>query len=244
MVLPLAALLTVAVVAQTPRQSAEPPPMGRNSWNGFGKQEINESIVQGVIDAIASDGLKEAGYKYVVIDGGWRNKDLGPDNEPLADPDKFPHGIKALADRAHSRGLKLGLHTVPGTHDCGGDKVGGYEKEILMNRECIAVDQDPSEQGRRIKVDGDIEIWAKHLAGQRMAVLLINRHASAAKTATMNWRDAGLDGTISARDIYQKKDIQAVGDSFQREIAPHGCAFLILAAGAADASPASRMPGK
>ncbi|MEI7908068.1 MAG: glycoside hydrolase family 27 protein [Verrucomicrobiota bacterium] len=389
MVLHLAALLTASVAAQTSNQAAGRPPMGWNSWNWFGKQEINEGIVEGVIDAMATSGLKEAGYEYVVVDGGWRNKDLGPDNELLADPGKFPHGIKALADHAHARGLKLGLHTVPGTHDCGGDKVGGYgheqthvrqfvdwgvdfikldqcllqtasgwnekltqevytnwqrllgergrdivlsisayrfrdwyppvcrmarttpdiscrkyrganfdstpqgvmpiallndksaaaagkgywndpdilvigeqglnaeeqtthfalwcimtaplilgndprhmlpdEKAILLNRECIAVDQDPTEQGRRLKVVGDIEIWVKHLAGGRMAALLVNRHATASKPASVTRQDLGLSGALRVRDIYQNKDVGALGDSFHGEITPHGCAFLLFA---------------
>ncbi len=81
------------------------------------------------IDAMVDQGLLEAGYKYFVIDGGWRDTKLGPNGELLAHPIKFPHGMKAMADYAHSKGLKFGLHTVPGTHDCGGDPVGGYNRE-------------------------------------------------------------------------------------------------------------------
>lgn len=105
------------------------PPMGWNSWNWFGKRDINEQLVREVIDAMVSTGLRDAGYRYVVIDGGWRDAKLGPNGELLCHPLKFPNGIKPLADYAHDRGLKLGLHTVPGTHDCGGDPVGGYGHE-------------------------------------------------------------------------------------------------------------------
>lgn len=105
------------------------PPMGWNSWNYFGKNSINEDIVRECIDAIAVSGLKDAGYNYVVVDGGWRDTKLAEDGRLVAHPVKFPHGIKPLADYAHSKGLKFGLHTVPGTHDCGGDKVGAYDIE-------------------------------------------------------------------------------------------------------------------
>ena len=46
---------------------AKTPPMGWNSWNFFGKQDINEKIVREVIDAMVSTGLRDAGYNYVVI---------------------------------------------------------------------------------------------------------------------------------------------------------------------------------
>jgi alpha-galactosidase len=109
--------------------SGSPPPMGWNSWNWHGKKDINEQLIKETIDAIVNEGLRDAGYVYVVVDGGWRDTKLGADGELMAHPDKFPGGMKALADYAHSKGLKFGLHSVPGTHDCGGDEVGGYGLE-------------------------------------------------------------------------------------------------------------------
>lgn len=103
---------------------AATPPMGWNSWNWHGKQEINEAVVRETIDAMVEKGLRDAGYEYVVIDGGWRDEKLSAADELVAHPGKFPNGIKPLADYAHSKGLKFGLHTVPGSHDCGGDPVG------------------------------------------------------------------------------------------------------------------------
>jgi len=113
------------------------PPMGWNSWNYFGKPNVNEKVIREVIDAIVESGLKEAGYEYVIIDGGWRDVKLGPNGELQAHPTKFPHGIKPLADYAHSKGLKFGLHTVPGTHDCGGDPVGGYGHEEVQIQQFV-----------------------------------------------------------------------------------------------------------
>lgn len=111
---------------------AKTPPMGWNSWNWFGKDNINENLIREVIDAMVSEGLKDAGYTYVVVDGGWRADELGPNGELKVDKKKFPNGMKALADYAHSKGLKFGLHTVPGSHDCGCDKVGGWGNEEVQ----------------------------------------------------------------------------------------------------------------
>ncbi|MCX6307804.1 MAG: glycoside hydrolase family 27 protein, partial [Bacteroidia bacterium] len=124
-------------IAQKNPNLAVSPPMGWNSWNWYGKQNINETIVRQTIDAMAANGFKEAGYVYVIVDGGWRDTKLGPNGELLAHPVKFPNGMKALADYAHSKGLKFGVHTVPGTHDCGGDPVGGYNREEVHVKQFV-----------------------------------------------------------------------------------------------------------
>lgn len=123
--------LTLNAFTQKNPKLAPSPPMGWNSWNWHGKEAINEQIVMETIDAIVNEGLKDKGYVYVVVDGGWRDTTLGPNGELLPHPLKFPNGMKALAAYAHSKGLKFGLHLVPGTHDCRGDAVGSYGKEEI-----------------------------------------------------------------------------------------------------------------
>ncbi len=105
------------------------PPMGWNSWNWHGKRDINEKVVIETIDAMVSTGLKDAGYEYVVVDGGWRDSVLGERGALRWNKTKFPNGIKYLADYAHAKGLKFGVHVVPGSHDCGKDPVGGFGHE-------------------------------------------------------------------------------------------------------------------
>jgi len=133
----LIVIFSIQVSAQKNPKLAATPPMGWNSWNWYGKQNINEDVARKTIDAMASNGFKEAGYEYVIVDGGWRDTKLGPNGELLPHPVKFPHGIKALADYAHSKGLKFGVHTVPGTHDCGGDPVGGYNREEIHVKQFV-----------------------------------------------------------------------------------------------------------
>jgi alpha-galactosidase len=98
---------------------ARTPPMGWNSWNKFACKDINEQVVRASADAIASNGMKDAGYQYVVIDDCWQT---GRDTAGniIADPQKFPSGIKALADYVHSKGLKFGIYTDAGTKTCAG----------------------------------------------------------------------------------------------------------------------------
>jgi len=104
---------------------AKTPPMGWNSWNKF-QTKINDKIVRGIADAIASSGMKEAGYKYVVIDDGWEWK--RDDKGRIVPNPSFPD-MKALADYVHSKGLKLGIYSTPGPRTCGGYE-GSYGHEI------------------------------------------------------------------------------------------------------------------
>ena len=104
------------------------PPMGWNSWNTF-EVNINEDLVKKTADIIVSSGLKDAGYEYIVLDDGWMVKDHRDKNGDLIpDPVKFPHGMKALIDYVHYKGLKFGLYNCAGTQTCAGyPGTRGYE---------------------------------------------------------------------------------------------------------------------
>lgn len=104
------------------------PPMGWNSWNTF-SWEINEELIKTAVDAMVSEGLKDAGYEYVVIDDSWSEKQRDKNGKLVPDHIKFPHGIKALADYVHSKGLKFGIYSCAGTHTCCGHP-GSFEHEF------------------------------------------------------------------------------------------------------------------
>jgi alpha-galactosidase len=106
-------------VAQTRDDSlASTPPMGWNSWNKF-HCNVSEDLIKSVADSIATNGMKDAGYQYVVIDDCWQvSRD--ENGNIVADPQRFPSGMKALADYIHSKGLKFGLYSDAGTKTCAG----------------------------------------------------------------------------------------------------------------------------
>jgi len=107
-----AAVLTAA--AQQP--VAQTPPMGWNSWNYFA-DKVDDAGVRAAADQIVSTGMKDAGYVYVNIDDTWEaDRDA---SGVLHTNKKFPD-MKALADYVHSKGLKIGIYSGPGTKTCGG----------------------------------------------------------------------------------------------------------------------------
>jgi alpha-galactosidase len=361
---------------------ARTPPMGWNSWNKYACKGINEGVVRETADAMASNGMKDAGYQYVIIDDCWQT---GRDAEGniIVDKDKFPGGIKAVADYVHSKGLKFGIYTDAGTETCGGrpgslgheyqdalqyakwgvdylkedwchtvpgqnseasytvmrdalkasgrpilfsicewgstkpwlwagsignmwratgdiqdcwdckktwggngvvqilDLMDGIEsyagpghwndpdmlevgnggltttenrahfsmwalfsapllagndiehmsadtKDILLNKEVIAIDQDTlGQQGRRVKKDGDLEIWSKQLADGGRAVALLNRGKAAAQIS-VKWTDIGYPDTLSAsvRDLWAKKDVGQKAGGYSAEVPSHGVVMI------------------
>lgn len=107
---------------------APTPPMGWNSWNTFGP-EINDRLVREIVDAFVREGLKEAGYTYVVIDDLWEGGHRDEDERLVADPKKFPDGIRPVADYVHSKGLKFGIYSCAGSLTCGTKPASyGYEE--------------------------------------------------------------------------------------------------------------------
>jgi alpha-galactosidase len=98
---------------------ARTPPMGWNSWNKFACKGLNEQVVRATADAIATNGMKDAGYQYVNIDDCWQTG-RDADGNIIVDAEKFPSGLKALADYIHSKGLKFGVYTDVGTKTCAG----------------------------------------------------------------------------------------------------------------------------
>mgnify|MGYP005811587005 FL=1 len=112
-------VITNLVHSQKFDNLAQTPPMGWNSWNTFAT-DINEQLVKDIADKFVSLGLKDAGYEYIVLDDGWMAKQRDENGNLVADPKKFPSGMKALADYVHSKGLKFGLYNCAGSETCAG----------------------------------------------------------------------------------------------------------------------------
>jgi len=94
------------------------PPMGWNTWNRFACN-INEALIRQSADALVTSGMRDAGYQYLVIDDCWHGaRDAHGDIQP--DPQRFPSGIKALADYVHGKGLKFGIYSDAGMRTCAG----------------------------------------------------------------------------------------------------------------------------
>jgi len=112
---------------------AKTPPMGWNSWNKFAGR-INDATVRQIADAMASNGMREAGYVYINIDDTWEG---GRDRQGNIQTNKKFPDMKALADYVHGKGLKLGIYSSPGPNTCAGYE-GSYGHEAQDARTYAA----------------------------------------------------------------------------------------------------------
>jgi alpha-galactosidase len=385
--LPAALLAVLTAPASAQRPAARPsdalaptPPMGWNSWNRFAC-DVSEQLIRETADAMVASGMKDAGYQYVVIDDCWQVARDSVGNI-LVDAERFPSGMKALADYVHAKGLKFGLYSDAGTKTCQGRPGSrGYEyqdartyaawgvdylkydwchhgtqnaeasyrlmrdaldasgrlitfsicewgsnkpwlwaggighlwrttgdiqdcwdcqrdwgglgvvhildlqvglesyagpghwndpdmlevgnggmtaeesrahfslwailaaplmagndlramtaetRDILTNHEVIAINQDPlGRQGRKVRDDGDLEVWARELADGSRAVVLLNRGPAAVRIS-VSWPEIGYTAGLQAavQDLWGHKDIGKVRERYEAEIPSHGAVMV------------------
>ena len=114
--------------------------MGWNSWNRY-KCAVSEELIRAQADALVASGMRDAGYEYLNVDDCWMAAERNSDGDLEADPQRFPSGIRALADYVHSQGLKFGIYSSAGLHTCAGLPAGmGHEKRDAARYASWGVD--------------------------------------------------------------------------------------------------------
>jgi alpha-galactosidase len=101
----------------------------------------------------------------------------------------------------------------------------------LTNREVVAVDQDAlGMEGRRVRKDGESEVWSKGMKDGSRAVVLFNRGASDAEIS-VSWEDLGYPDHLSAavRDLWAAKDLGKFTSNFKAMVPSHGVVMVRVA---------------
>ena len=101
------------------------------------------------------------------------------------------------------------------------------ELEIITNKKAISINQDPTEQGHRIKQSGKIEIWAKKLKDNSYAVLLLNRD-KANQTIKLSWNDLNLSKRHEVTGVFESKTYGTFENEFAHSVAPNSSLFIIV----------------
>lgn len=91
--------------------------MGWDSWDTFGCG-VNERDIERVADWMVRSGMRDAGYRYVIIDDCWFNPVRAANGTVRANGRKFPTGMRWLSWYLHSRGLLFGLYESAGPSTC------------------------------------------------------------------------------------------------------------------------------
>jgi len=112
------AVVPAFAAAAESKPLAATPPMGWNDWDQY-QCGFTADTILGNARALVSTGLAALGYDTVTIDDCWMLKDRDAKGHLQADPKRFPHGMKPVADAIHRMGLKFGIYEDSGSETCG-----------------------------------------------------------------------------------------------------------------------------
>ncbi len=143
--LALFCLLTVpgfAAPIQATQPLANTPPMGWNDWAHYQCGFTAKTILTNA-RALVKTGLAARGYNTVTIDDCWMQKDRDANGNLQADPQRFPQGMKEVAEAVHALGLKFGIYEDAGYATCGGfagsgEPKGGGKDHFLQDARLFA----------------------------------------------------------------------------------------------------------
>jgi alpha-galactosidase len=108
-----------AYAAPSAADIAPTPQMGFDNWNSTRcGDEFNEAMIRGIADKLVELGLQGAGYRYIIIDDCWASWQRDSEGKLTPNPQRFPSGIRALADYIHRKGFRFGLYSSAGTWTC------------------------------------------------------------------------------------------------------------------------------
>jgi hypothetical protein len=104
---------------------AQTPALAWSTWNYF-NNDVNDSLIREIADALVTSGLADIGYRQINIDNGYLLPDRNPDTTELqVNATKFPHGMRDLADYLNAKDLKLGVYTDIANGSCGNNDMPG-----------------------------------------------------------------------------------------------------------------------
>ena len=121
---------------------AATPPMGWNDWAHYQCDFTSQTILNNAKELIKS-GLAAHGYNTVTIDDCWMQRDRDAKGNLQVDPQRFPQGMKAVAQAIHGMGLKFGIYEDAGYETCGkfagsGVPDGGGNDRFLQDARLFA----------------------------------------------------------------------------------------------------------
>ncbi|XP_045814373.1 alpha-galactosidase [Trifolium pratense] len=183
-----------------------------NSWRTTGDIEDNWNSMT----SIADSNDRWASYAGP---GGWN------------DPDMLEVGNGGMSTEEYRSHFSIwALAKAPLLVGCDIRAMDSTTYELISNSEVIAVNQDRlGVQGKKVKSNNDLEVWAGPLSENKVALILWNRSSSKA-TVTASWCDIGLkpEAIVDARDLWEHSTQPSISSQISAELDSHACKMYIL----------------
>ncbi|KAJ3682252.1 hypothetical protein LUZ60_014825 [Juncus effusus] len=160
-----------------------------NSWRTT--NDISDSW-----DSMIAKADENEQYADFAKPGGWN------------DPDMLEVGNGGMTHRQYVTHFSIwAISKAPLLIGCDVRNMPNNTFKILGNKEVIDVNQDPlGIQAKKVKIDGDLEVWAGSLSKGRTVVLLLNR-SIIKSTISAKWSDIKIptDTNVEVRDLWKHK---------------------------------------
>lgn len=171
-------------------------------------------------DSMISRADQNEVYAELARPGGWN------------DPDMLEIGNGGMTQNEYIIHFSLwAISKAPLLIGCDVRNISKDVMDIISNWEVIAVNQDKlGVQAKKVRMEGDLEVWAGPLSDYRVAVILLNRGPG--RTAlTAYWDDIGIPpkSTVIARDLWEHKNLkQRFVGNITAMVDSHACKMYIL----------------
>jgi len=186
------------------------PSVGASMWRTTG--DISDSYAR-----MSKIGFNQAGLAAFAGAGHWNDPDMLEIGNGRMSADEY---------RTHMSLWALLAAPLLAGNDL--SKMGAADRQILTNREAIAIDQDTlGKQGDRLYQDGDLDVWSRPLSGGRVAVGLFNRGESP-RDVSIELAKVGFPGGARVRDVWKQKDLGRRSGSVTDTVPKHGVTLLIV----------------
>jgi alpha-galactosidase len=168
-------------------------------------------------DRMALNGFGEAGLSSFAGPDRWNDPDILEVGNGVLTPDE---------ERLHMSLWAILAAPLLAGNDL--TEMSEETKSVLLNREVIAVDQDPlGKEGDRAYAAGPLEVWSKPLHGGELAAALFNR-TTIATHMTLRLKDLGWSGAAAARDLWAHEELGVLNGEKTFTVPAHGVVMLRL----------------
>ena len=206
--------------------------VGGNCWRTTGDINDTWSSMSGI-------GFNQTGHEKFAAPGHWNDPDMLVVGLVGWGPDLHPSHL--TPDEQYTHISLWSLLSAPLLIGCDLSRLDDFTKNLLMNDEVIAINQDPlGKQASRISDEEGKQIWMKELEDGSKAVGLFyvdererkspsdyfNWEARENSTIVLNASDIGITGKFSVRDVWKQKDLGVFEGKFETLVPYHGVVLL------------------
>lgn len=207
-----------------------------NMWRGLADtNDIWPNVLQ---NAFLTEDERNENWRPHVGPGSWNDLDmlaLGPQFHSAArsSPNRLSPDEQITSMTAWA------LYPSPLILSCDLSALTEFELRLFANEEVIAVNQDSlgkpavrlwekrAQSLRAAQPEQNARIWARSLANGSIAIGFFNLAEDPA-TLSLALKDLGLAGPVSARNLWERRDIDQVQDQLSVQVPKHGAQLILL----------------